>query len=132
MKGFCVRTNGSRVLECNRAGDPNVEGRQFKAGHLKCGCLFRIKFKPSLHQTTVYTSKNGECKKASRPSWGDSDFVTIDEARTEHTGGCDPSPQQHVMQKSRSGRYISDLSQHALFTLCNSCTNEKMVDSMVS
>ena len=132
MKGFCVRTNGSRVLECNRAGEPNSDARPFKAGQLKCGCKFRIKFKPSRHQTLAYTSKNGEAKRTSRPNWADGNFVTIDEAMTDHTGGCNPSPQQHVMQKSRSGKYISDLSQHALFTLCNACTNDKMVDSMVS
>ena len=59
-------------------------------------------------------------------------YVTIGTAVTNHSGGCNPSPQQHVMQKSRSGQYIADLSQMALFQLCNASHEGRTVNSQVS
>ena len=62
-----------------------------------------------------------------RPYFEPGYFVTVSKAMLEHTGGCKPGALQHVMQKSRSGTYESQL---ALFTLCGS-SQKRMVDSMV-
>ena len=74
--------------------------------------------------------KNGTLKKVHRPYFEPGYFVTVSKAMLEHTGGCKPGALQHVMQKSRSGTYVSDISQLALFTLCGS-SQKRMVDSMV-
>ena len=75
---------------------------------------------------------DGTKKITSRPLWNDMYYVTIVRAVTNHSGGCKPSPQQHVMQKSRSGQYIADISQLALFQLCNASHEGRTVNSQVS
>ena len=131
MKGFCTRYKGNNIQECTRAGFPNEGSRKFASGPLRCGCEFQIKFIPSLHRTVELKRSNGTIKRTSRAVWDEDQYVTIAEAKTEHTGGCQPSPQQHVMQKSRSGKYISDISKHALFILCNAHYDGRTVDTMV-
>ena len=74
----------------------------------------------------------GALKRTSRPLWDDDYYITIRSVNTEHSGGCVPSPQQHVMQKCRSGRYISDISRMALFQLCNASHEGRTVNSQVS
>ena len=73
-------------------------------------------------------------KGKSRPAWNDPDcFVTIVDGILEHSEGCEPCPQQHVMTKSRAGKYVSDISTMALFTLCNIATRMgKELDTVVS
>ena len=133
MKGFCTRFNGNHIQECSRAGYPKDKenSRKFSGGQLRCGCKFQIKYIPSLHRTVQVVQRSGKVKRTSRAVWDDNEYVTITLANTVHTGGCHPSPQQQVMQKSRSGRYISDISKHALFILCNSHYDGRTVDTMV-
>ena len=116
----------------SRAGLPPVQKRFFVSGDLKCNCNFHIIIKPCTHFTKVTFNPDGSKKRTSRPLWDDQYYVTIKIAETEHIGGCIPSPQQHVMQKSRSGRYISDISEMALFQLCNASHDGRMVNSQVS
>ena len=132
MKGFCTRFNGNHIQECTRAGFPKPSSRNFSSGQLRCGCEFQIKYIPSLHRTVEVPQNNGNVKRTSRAVWDDNEYVTITLANTIHTGGCTPSAQQHIMQKSRSGRYISDISKHALFILCNAHYDGRTVDTVVS
>jgi hypothetical protein len=132
MSGFCVRSKTDRHKECSRAGVPPVSKRVFAAGDLKCCCNFHIIIKPCGHSNKVTINADGTQKKTSRPLWNEEYYVTIGSADTDHSGGCIPSPQQHVMQKSRSGRYITDISQMALFQLCNASHEGRTVNSQVS
>ena len=126
IKGFVTCVCGSTGRVCNRSKKSSTK-RKYAAGDLKCGCGFKISFKPSLY---VPRQESGVVK--SRANFDDGYFVTISLSITEHSGGCNPSPQQLVMQKSRAGRYVSDISMHGLFTICNACVNGRMVDSAVS
>ena len=129
--GFCTRCKNPRVQECTRAGKTATKNRPFSAGNLKCDCKFKIVYRPSFYEPSIEKQKNGSFKKVSRPIWDDGYFVEIMEASVEHTGGCKPCPQQHMMQKSRSGKYISDISQQALYTLCNASYDGRTVDTQV-
>ena len=69
-----------------------------------------------------------------RPAWNDpSCTATIVSLNLEHSGGCIRCPQQHVMTKSRAGKYVGDISTMALFTLCNTASRAgRELDSVVS
>ena len=43
--------------------------------------------------------------------------VVISKAECEHTGSCNPSTQQQIVQRSRSGDYFKKISDQSLFTL---------------
>jgi hypothetical protein len=131
MCGFCTGCKNPRVQECTRAGKSPTKNRPFSAGNLKCDCKFKIVYRPCFYEPSIEKQKDGSFKKVSRPIWDDGYFVEIMEASVEHTGGCKPCPQQHMMQKSRSGKYISDISQQALYTLCNASYDGRTVDTQV-
>ena len=129
--GFTIRIAGQGVLQCNRRDYCNpyhtkTDVRHFKAGKLHCNCNFHVKVKAG----KFIRDEKGK----SRPAWNDPDcFVTIVDGILEHSGGCEPCPQQHVMTKSRAGKYVSDISTMALFTLCNIATRMgKELDTVVS
>ena len=133
ISGFVTRKASDRVFECSRGGKGpavSADQRKFASGDLKCGCEFKLSCKPCCHYANVEKQKNGSVKKVYRPYFDRGYYVTVSKAMLEHTGGCKPGALQHVMQKSRSGNYVSDISQLALFTLCGS-SQKRMVDSMV-
>ena len=132
MCGFCIRSKTDRHKECSRAGVPPEGKRVYASGDLKCSCKFHVIVKPCAYSSKVTVNDDGTKKKTSRPLWNDRYYVTIGTAVTDHSGGCEPSPQQHVMQKSRSGQYIADISQMALFQLCNASHEGRTVNSQVS
>ena len=126
IQGFVTCVCGSTGRVCNRWKKSSTK-RKYTAGDLKCGCGFKICFRPSL-----YVPRNEARGIKSRANFDDGYFVTISLSVMEHSGGCEPSPRQLVMQKSRSGRYVSDISLHCLFTICNACVNGRIVDNSVS
>ena len=128
ITGFVTRVQGgSNNRVCNRANKSQTN-RNYTAGNLKCGCTFNIRHRPSLHRPHKYASG----KVISRPVYEDGYFVTITVSVTDHSGGCIPSPQQQVMQKSRSGKYVSNISMMALYTLCGSLLKGEYVGTEVS
>ena len=128
ITGYVTRAQGgSNNRVCNRA-DKASTNRKYKAGNLKCGCSFNIRHRPSLYRPHRYPSG----KIVSRPVYDDGYFVTISLSVTDHAGGCNPSPQQQVMQKSRSGMYVSNISMMALYTLCGSLLKGEYVGTEVS
>ena len=129
--GFTIRIAGQGVLQCNRRDYCNpyhkkTEHRPFKAGKLHCNCNFHLKMKAGKFIR--------DAKGKSRHAWNDSEcVVTIVHCDLKHTGGCEPCPQQHVMTKSRAGKYVGDISTMSLFTLCNTASRMgKDLDTVVS
>ena len=56
----------------------------------------------------------------------------IPKANVQHTGERKPSRLQQVMQRSRSGAYVKNISDDSLFTLCMMLQDEgKVPSSMV-
>ena len=53
----------------------------------------------------------------------------ISKASLWHTGECKPSRLQQVMQRSRSGVYVKNISDVSLFTLCTMLKDEGKVSS---
>ena len=70
-----------------------------------------------------------EGKYKSYPVVKDGVNVIISKANVEHTGECQPSRLQQVMQRSRSGTYVKNISDVSLFTLCMMLKDEGNVPS---
>ena len=106
--------------------DKVMQKRKFVSGDLQCKCHFHIKIKASKFYV--------DAKKKHRPDWNNPDCsVTIVDGILSHSGDCKPSTQQHIFTKSRSDKYVEDISNMALYTLCNSASkNGRAVNSIVS
>ena len=129
--GFLITLRSTGTIQCNRRNYCNyhkerTNSRSFKAGKLQCNCDFHIKVKAG--KSVV------DAKGRKRPAWTDPYCTaTIVGLNLEHSGGCVPCPQQHVMTKSRAGKYVGDISTMALFTLCNTASRAgRDLDSIVS
>ena len=93
--------------------------RYFADGQLKAGCTFSIKFKSSVRAKKMPKNPTAKSKPKYRNYFSDNISITIVEAVCEHGGQCRPSPQQQIMVRSRSGLYIKNVSENAIFILCN-------------
>ena len=56
-------------------------------------------------------------KKIHKHVFADDVPVGINKAEYDHTGSCNPSTQQQIVQRTRSGDYIKKFSDQSLFTL---------------
>ena len=72
-----------------------------------------------------------EGKYKSYPVVKDGINVIISKANVKHTGECKPSKLQQVMQRSRSGAYVKNISDISLFTLCMMLKDEGKVPSTI-
>ena len=132
-KGFSITKHSTNYFRCNRFGIRKQNGkerRKFNGGDLKCGCTFQIGLRPSSY------IKKTECNSVRnyrhRPNFDRGQHVTVMKADTEHAGGCKPSPANQVMTKNRSGRYISQLTDIAMFQLCNAVLKGNRLNTPVS
>ena len=129
--GFLITLRSTGTIQCNRRNYCNFKNnrksvRSFKSGKLQCDCNFHIKVKAG--------KSVEDAKGRKRPAWSDPYCTaTIVTCNLEHSGGCIPCPQQHIMTKSRAGKYVGDISTMALFTLCNTASRAgKELDTVVS
>ena len=129
--GFLITLRSTGTIQCNRRNYCNfyskrTSSRNFKSGKLQCDCNFHIKVKAG--------KSIEDAKKRKRPAWNDPYCsATIVSLNLQHSGGCIPSPQQHVMTKARARKYVGDISNMALFTLCNTASRAgRELDSVVS
>jgi len=117
-------------IRCNRYGnmkskdsksvlDQKQAARDFADGRLKAGCTFSIKFKSSVREKKMPKNPTAKSKPKYRNDFSDNTFITIENAVCEHGGHCKPSSQQQIMVRSRSGLYVKNVSDTAIFTLCN-------------
>ena len=93
--------------------------RDYADGQLKAGCTFSIKFKSSVREKKMPKNPTAKSKPKYRNDFSDNISITIVEAVCKHGGQCRQSPQQQIMVRSRSGLYIKNISENALFILCN-------------
>lgn len=131
--GFTCTKYGNSSIKCNRFGSKDSgekRVRNYHGGQLKCGCDFSISVRPSSYIKKVESnSKRGY---RSRPNFNSGEFVTIIKASLVHTGGCQPGPSNHVMTKSRAGKYVENITDIALFQLCNAKKNGTRLTTSVS
>ena len=93
--------------------------RKFTSGSLCKNCDWEIKIRSTENKTRKIKSGVSEGKYKSFPVVTDDVCVIISKANLNHTGQCSPSRMQQVMQRSRSGAYVKNMSNVSLFTLCS-------------
>lgn len=108
----------STYIRCSCWRPPTPNQRLFNnGGSIRKSCKWKINLKST--KVTVTTIKKGKnCgKKNHKHVFADDVPVVISKAEYEHTGSCNPSTQQQIVQRSRSGDYIKKISDQSLFTL---------------
>ena len=105
--------------------------RKFAAGSLQKGCEWQIKIKSTLNENIKLTKGENAGKFNSIPVVRDGVPIIISKTLFNHTGSCDPSRLQQVLQRSRSGAYLRGISDTAFYTLCSLYKDNGNVSSSV-
>jgi len=96
----------------------NHSSREYNNGSLSKDCKWHIRIKSTHNSCREILSGSSKGKYKSFPKFDNATPVIISSAKCEHTGTCNPSTQQQIIQRARSGEYIKCISDVALFTLC--------------
>lgn len=113
LHGYHIGKN-KRVIHCTRIGDTSTQ-RNYAGGALAAKCPFQVKLKPLCRE--AYKAKETSKGWTYRDLWNEP--VQIISACCQHGGMCHPSRQNRVMTGQRSGKYVAQIPDNALFTLCN-------------
>ena len=104
---------------CYKRPTRSEKSRKFSSGSLCKNCEWEVKIRSTQNKTRRINSGIAEGKNKSIPVVDDGVCVIISKANLIHTGQCTPSRMQLVMQRSRSGAYVKNMSDVSLFTLCS-------------
>lgn len=135
--GFEVCCNRDSIT-CNRAGSPRKKkiGGEYdhispsmlvstttngptpraytNSAQMKVGCTWHVKVKcksKKAFKPNVQRPRNRQDTTVSA--------VHIQSVCFDHKSPCEPSPQQLLMVRNRSGKYVSQISEYATWTLCS-------------
>ena len=103
--------------------------RTFISGSLSKHCKWEIKIRSTKNDVIRIQSGLSEGRFKLSHVIKDGVHVIISKANLEHTGECNPSTLQQVMQRSRSGAYVQGISDTSLFTLCTMLKDEGKLSS---
>ena len=103
--------------------------RTFSSGSLSKNCKWEIKIRSTKNDVRRIKSGISEGKFKSYAVIKDGVNIIISKANLEHTGECNPSTLQQVMQRSRSGAYVRGISDTSLYTLCTMLKDEGKLSS---
>ena len=78
----------------------------------------KLKIRSTINNLKRINTGLSEGRFKSQPVVKDGVNVIISKANVKHTGECKPSRLQQVMQRSRSGAYVKNISDISLFTIC--------------
>ena len=119
LTGFTLRIPDKNTLQCNRFGIDKTT-RDFSAGPLKCDCTWRLKIvstrkinrnsKSKLNNTT-YISKVDDFST-------NAPVMFTKTCNYCHKLPCIPSATQQKFTNKASGKYVTNISDYATFTLC--------------
>jgi hypothetical protein len=113
------------ILFAIRYGKPN-EGRKFVNGDLRAGCTLRLVLKALVKVSYIPGSSqnrliDGVLQKSTlsyRNQW-DKPVEIGANTCTSHGGQCHPGRQNKVATAKRAGKYVEQMPNNALFSLCN-------------
>ena len=105
-------------IGCNRYGEP-VASRHFASGALQANCTLKL----SLEALVSTRKLNANQKFKYSKNWS-APVKLVDKGNpknfcTCHGGNCRPSQQNRIATQKRSGGYVKNVPDHALFTLAN-------------
>jgi len=121
LTGWKPTLDSRTCIKCScfsRSKRKNSSLREYSNGSLSKDCKWHIRIKSTKNLSRKVLSGSSAGKHKSFPMVDDGIPVIISTAKCQHTGSCNPSTQQQIIQRSRSGEYIKCISDVALFTLC--------------
>ena len=121
LTGWKPTLDSRTCIKCScfsRTKRKNCSTHEYTNGSLSKDCKWQIRIKSTKNINRKILSGNSEGKFKSISLVDDGVPVIISTSNCTHTGTCQPSTQQQIIQRARSGEYIKCISDVALFTLC--------------
>ena len=121
LTGWKPTLDSRTCIKCScfsRTKRKNRSSRDYSNGSLSKDCKWQIRIKSTQNLSRKVLSGASAGKHKSFPMLEDGIPIIISTAECKHTGSCNPSTQQQIIQRARSGEYIKCISDVALFTLC--------------
>ena len=121
LTGWKPTLESRTCIKCScfsRTKRKNCSTREYTNGSLSKDCKWQIRIKSTKNINRKILSGSSQGKFKSIPLVDDEIPVIISNSYCTHTGSCQPSTQQQIIQRERSGEYIKCISDVALFTLC--------------
>ena len=133
LTGWKPTLSHTYCIKCSCYNRPIRGGkdRNFSAGSLRKGCEWLINIKSTMYDSVPITSGKTARQFKHIPVVRDGVPVIISKGSFKHTGSCDPSRLQQVLQRSRSGAYVKSISDTAFFTICTMYKDNGNVSSNV-
>ena len=99
-------TIDSSYIKCPyyKKSEPNEKVNQ-NGGSIHKGHEWKVKIKATKVEINTITEVNNDGKKIQNPIFNDNVPVIVSKYQYKHTGTCNPSPQQQLVQRSRLGDY---------------------------
>jgi len=120
LTGWKPTLKNKCYIRCSCYNKPDTDERKYvNSATIKRGCEWCIKIKSTQNTHMKVLSGKNEGKLKSYPKVEDGVPVIISKTSCNHTGLCEPSQQQQILQRKRGGAYISNIGDHSLFTLCS-------------
>ena len=121
LTGWKPTLDSRTCIKCScfsRTKRKNRSSRDYSNGSLSKDCKWQIRIKSTQNLSRKVLSGASAGKHKSFPMLEDGTPIIISTANCQHTGTCNPSTQQQIIQRACSGEYIKCISDVALFTLC--------------
>lgn len=120
--GWSLCNPSSTHFRCNCFREPGHQDkyrdhhtpRQVDGGSLHKGCTFLI---------VIRSTKNERRKSKSKPVFDAGTPIIISKLDLSHGGSCNPSSQQQLVARARSGKYVKSINDLALYQLCTMSKN---------
>jgi hypothetical protein len=122
--GFTIRLD-KEYIKCNRQGTDKTK-RAYVNGPLNSGCTFQFKI-ASLETERYMPADSTKQKWRYKKRWDRP--IKIIEGCCTHGSACQPSKQNRVNTSQRARKYMNNMPQSAIFTLCNYMENLGRLDS---
>ena len=112
----CIKSKFYIRCSCYKKPDDNE--RNYASSTIRRSCQWSIKIKSTRNKHVMIKSGTTKGKLKSCPNVDSGTPIIISIAKCVHTGTCNPSTQQQILQRKRGGSYISNIGDYSMFILC--------------
>ena len=119
LTGFTTCTKDNNTIVCNRFGEKRVRGkkRDLLSGSLQCNCPWQLKLLSSVKKIITSQSKSNKKLRKIDDFATNNPVIVTKNSIFYHKEPCNPSSIQQMYTNRTAGNYVSNISDHATFTL---------------